>query len=345
MQDEGLGQAGKRVGEVQDSHRHTVLTLPAPASQIEASRVVICLITFRRPVGLRRALHSLAEQTLADRHSLRVMLVENELEGRAAEIVEEFKSERRFDLRFGVENERGIPHARNCAHRLALEHWPDASGLAWIDDDETAEPDWLERLIECQHETGAHVTTGPSVPCFQEEPPDWIISGRYFDPPDLPTRTQRSTAYTNNVLTHVDVVREMSPMFEVRLSGNGSDDSLAFMRVANQGYRIVWCREAQTNEHVPTSRMSPDWVCQRSFRYGNASVYIAMMLGKTRSGPLLQIAIAIYRLAKAATLRCGPGLWSQAARISAARHVAYARGVFSALRGSLYREYGTIHGS
>ncbi|MEM1164701.1 MAG: glycosyltransferase [Planctomycetota bacterium] len=316
-----------------------------PEEPVDPRLIVVCVITFRRPHGLRRLLASLATQSLSADSPLRVALIENEEDGPARAVALEFSENMNLDVNFGVETQRGIPFARNAAHRQALERWPDTSALVWIDDDESAPPDWLARLVETQHRTRADVVTGPNVPVFDEPPPQWALAGRYFEPHHGQTGHHRSVAYTNNVLVRAEVARAHDPFFEERLAGNGGDDTLAFRRLRRAGHSIVWCEEAQTHEHIPASRVTPAWVAQRSFRHGNAAVHIAALLGHRRWGIALQAAIAVYRLAKGASIRVGPGLFSEAARVSARRHFAYAAGVRAAFRGTLYREYEVIHGT
>lgn len=97
--------------------------------------VVIC--TRDRPLGLDAALASLQRQT---DHGFRVLVVDNGSSPESAGVVE------KLDLplcEYVVEPRPGLSRARN---RALAEVRTDL--VAWIDDDEVADPDWVRRLKE-----------------------------------------------------------------------------------------------------------------------------------------------------------------------------------------------------
>jgi GT2 family glycosyltransferase len=67
--------------------------------------------------------------------------------------------------------ERGLVSARNRAMGLALASQPEF--LAFIDDDEVPEADWLSNLIKQVEQTGADFACGPVVPEYAVSPPRW----------------------------------------------------------------------------------------------------------------------------------------------------------------------------
>jgi glycosyltransferase involved in cell wall biosynthesis len=97
--------------------------------------VVIC--TRDRPLGLRATLASLQRQTDPD---FRVLVVENGSSPESAEVVEKLGLPR---CEYVVEQRPGLSRARNRALDAVR-----TDLVAWIDDDEIADPDWVRRLKE-----------------------------------------------------------------------------------------------------------------------------------------------------------------------------------------------------
>jgi glycosyltransferase involved in cell wall biosynthesis len=97
--------------------------------------VVIC--TRDRPLGLRATLASLQRQTDP---GFRVLVVENGSSPESAGVVEKLGLPR---CEYVVEQRPGLSRARNRA--LASVR---TDLVAWIDDDEVADPDWVRRLKE-----------------------------------------------------------------------------------------------------------------------------------------------------------------------------------------------------
>jgi glycosyltransferase involved in cell wall biosynthesis len=97
--------------------------------------VVIC--TRDRPLGLRATLASLQRQTDP---GFRVLVVENGSSPESAGVVEELGLPR---CEYVVEQRPGLSRARNRALGAVR-----TDLVAWIDDDEIADPDWVRRLKE-----------------------------------------------------------------------------------------------------------------------------------------------------------------------------------------------------
>ena len=230
-------------------------------------KVAICIITCQRPEGLRALLESLNRLTFTRHHpDVEVVVVDNDTQGVASRVCDDIRPDFHWQLRCDVEPRRGIPFARNKAVASAL---PGADFIGFVDDDETVEPNWLDELLQVQREYGADVVTGPSVPRFVENVPQWIITGNFFQPRRYPTGHQLEQSYTNNILVHAKVFREMDRHFSDRMALTGGSDTHFFQRVHGAGYKIVWANDALAHESIPKSRVKVQWILQRNFRYGN----------------------------------------------------------------------------
>ena len=104
-------------------------------------------LTFRRPRGLEALLTSLAKlDNPGPGYGVKVIIVDNDPDGSARSIVETCRTTMPWELVYTVEPRRGIPFGRNTAVRTA----GDADFVAFLDDDEVAEPDWLTELLRVQ---------------------------------------------------------------------------------------------------------------------------------------------------------------------------------------------------
>lgn len=228
-------------------------------------RVSICVSTYRRPEGLRRLLEGLGGLTFdrIEPPGIEVLVVDNEAQGRAAEVCQEIESRFPWLLKCQEEANRGITFARNRGLSSVRR---DADFVAFIDDDEVPDPRWLEALLSTQERHGADVVTGPVVPCFETKVPAWARRGAFFGPRQHPDGQRLEVAFTNNVLLRAAIPGALGRMFDNQFALTGGEDTDFFMRVHRAGYRIVWAADAVVTETVPPSRTTVGWVLRRGYR-------------------------------------------------------------------------------
>lgn len=303
--------------------------------------VVVSVITYRRPEGLSRLLESLRELELQPGVALRTLVVDNDQERSAEAVCAEFSARGFRRLEYVVEPKKGIPFARNRAVREAggcFEY------LAFVDDDERVSRGWLRELLRARERFSADVTTGPVLPEFDEQPPAWILRGRFFERRRYPTGENLSVAFTNNVLVSAKVFREVSFWFDEALANTGGSDGEFFRRVHAAGYKIVWADDAIVHETVPATRASPRWLCQRMYRVGTTlsrerflrhSWPLATAI--TSAAALRWSAYGLAVLPRA--LYRGKAPW-----VEGVRHLCYAGGLVAGALGFRFDEYSSHHG-
>jgi GT2 family glycosyltransferase len=230
--------------------------------------VAICVATFRRPGYLDALLASLAAQS-AGRTGIAavVVVVDNDADASARDVVERWRDSMPWTLTYAIEPARGISPARNTAMRLAFA--AGAQAVAWIDDDETAAPDWLEQLLATQERYGADVVAGTVVPRFEPGVPEWARRGRFFERPVCATGAVLPVASTNNCLVQTEPVRRLGVEFDSRFALSGGEDTHFFAQLREGGARIVAGAEAVVIEHVPASRGTVRWLSRRAFQTSN----------------------------------------------------------------------------
>jgi succinoglycan biosynthesis protein ExoM len=129
----------------------------------------------------------------------------------------------RWRLRYEVEPRRGIPLARNRAVTCVVDR---VDAIAFIDDDATPEPNWLDELLEVKHRYEANIVTGPWTRRFGSDAPAWLKRGRWLQPRRYPTGHRLNHAITCNVMVDVAVFQQMETWFDPQIGlGGGSDRS------------------------------------------------------------------------------------------------------------------------
>lgn len=230
-------------------------------------RLSICIITYKRPSSLQRLLQSFTHLKFekSKQPLIEIIIVDNDKDMTAKEIVEEMKESLQWPIKYFVEERRGIPFARNTA----LSHSKDRDCIAFIDDDEITTESWIDELLNALNTYDADVVGGPVLSLFESKPPDWIIRGKFFDRPRSQSGTVLPYVATNNVLLKYRIIQTVPILFDESFGLSGGTDTDFFMRIAECGFKIIWCDEAIVHEYVPQDRANLFWLLKRSFRKGN----------------------------------------------------------------------------
>ncbi|MEN9483643.1 MAG: hypothetical protein RLZZ444_4620 [Pseudomonadota bacterium] len=237
--------------------------------------ISICICTFRRPEGIRRALTSLIDTDTPPGWQIEFIVVDNDKDQSALNIINRVRLDRPdATVRYFAEQNPGVSHARN---RCIAE----ANGeiLTFIDDDEYVGQHWLVNLISTLERQQADAVFGPVVPSFAVPPPAWVnATGTH-------QRARSSTgspvawrnAQTNNVAFRRSLLNS-GHRFSVEFAKTGGEDSLFFAAAAASGHHLVWCDEAVVTETVPLERMTRRWVLERAFHGGRTFVRLQAKL-------------------------------------------------------------------
>ena len=124
--------------------------------------VAICALTLHRPRGLDSLLGaSPSSTTRAPNTSVSIVIVDNDPEQSALTTVDAVGAH--DAVADGVRGRASAGHPVRSEHGRA--HAPVTSDfVAFLDDDEIADPDWLAELLRVQRTTGADVVTGTVLP-------------------------------------------------------------------------------------------------------------------------------------------------------------------------------------
>lgn len=308
-------------------------------------KVAICVPTFRRPVGLARLLASLEKLRLPYGVDPLLAVVDNDGEGSARATVEVSPLADLWPVRFAVEPRRGVSFVRNTL----LELTTDCDLIAFIDDDEAADPDWLAELMDRQRATSAAAVTGPTLPIFTGPTAAWLQAAFalcYIRP--RPGRPLREIT-TSNLLLDRAVVARLGLRFDEALSLIGGEDTLLACELVDHGQSIVWAERALTYEYIPESRARLGWLLRRWYRTGNIEALIAMRGRTGPAGRMLGLAGGLLRLGVGAAelLLVLPACLAGCRGRTLKRLYTVARGagMLASVCGRRHQEYATTHGA
>ncbi len=223
------------------------------------ARITICICTYKRPHMLQRLLNSLAMQETAGLLEYSVVVVDNDRE----ESAKTTAASAPLPVDYHVEPRQGIALARNKAVENATGDY-----VAFIDDDEFPVQNWLMLLLKTLREHSADGVLGPVNPHYDEAAPEWVIRGKFYERPELPTGVQLAwpQCRTGNVLLRRQLFEENQPAF--RPEFQSGEDQDFFRRMIEKGHRFVWCSEAIAYEVVPPIRWTRGFLVRRAMQRG-----------------------------------------------------------------------------
>ena len=307
--------------------------------------VGVCVITYKRPKGLHRCLQSLQllQFRLSSTPHISIFVVDNDPSASAQPIVQQLQTLSKWPITYDVEPTRGISYARNRAVSLAK----DCDFIAFIDDDEYADPFWLDELLETQRLHNADVVAGSVIPEFEGKPPAWVVDGGFFEKRWAKTGEEIPSAHTANVLIRRQVLAGVEGPFDPRFALTGGSDTLLSLRLKRTGSKIVWCERSVVWESIPPSRSNFSWVIRRAYRIGNTRVRCEKALPPDLRRSMRSLVMGAGFTLLRESLKLAPSLLLQG-KVRAIKRLTWmatACGIITGFLGIGYEEYRQIHGS
>lgn len=300
------------------------------------SRVLVGVATFQRPAMLVDLLDSLAAQECD--HHFDVVVVDNDPEGSAENYVSEYIKGSSLSIHYRQERRPGIAAARNSILDFSTSY----DTLLLIDDDETADPQWVVRSIEGLHATGATMVHGDVRYIYPQGTPRWITEGGFFIALTLPRESELPFAATNNLAIDLVSMRRLGDFsFDDQLGLAGGSDLLFTGTVRAAGGVIRWWPDALVTEVVPASRANRRWVVTRAIRSGESQANSDLL----RTKPTAQMRFRLLGYAASrivggvALMALGIVSSSPRRRGSGLRHVLRGWGFLRAILGYRVEEY------
>jgi glycosyltransferase involved in cell wall biosynthesis len=199
--------------------------------------------------------------------------------------------------------------------------------IAFIDDDEAPDADWLNELVSCLDRTGADAAFGPKRPEFEGgAPPSWDPQGWRYTldfqmPQDTPIhlfgrlRKRGKGLGSGNAAFRVATCFDTPEPFSTAFGDANGEDTQLLFRLALSGKRFVWCPTAGVHEFIETERARPDYMIVRMKR--GSQHYAASRIDTSPRPIMTQVKVKALGLAQClvhAVLFVASGEWRRTQR-------------------------------
>jgi len=227
--------------------------------------ISVCICTYKRPILLSRLLEILEVQKTENKFSYSIVIVDNDYRGTVNNMVYLSKVERKIAVQYFIEPVQNISLARNKAIQNAK-----GNLIAFIDDDEYPEEDWLLNLFKSYKEYNVEGILGPVLPSYEIEPPEWIKNGNIFIRKSYKTGKilKWNETRSGNFLIKKDIFDALDKIYDVSFGKTGGEDTDLFKRMIEKGHTFVWCSEAIVYESIGSERLQLRWILRRALRTG-----------------------------------------------------------------------------
>ncbi|HSP26274.1 MAG TPA: glycosyltransferase family 2 protein, partial [Saliniramus sp.] len=257
-------------------------------------RLSIIVCTFERPRHLARALTSILALDGISRVDLDVVVVDNSDSGSARETVERIAAGAPVPVRYVPAHPANIAVARNAG--LAATSAP---VVAFIDDDQELERDWLDAVLDGLDRYPHDVFFGPVAAVFEGGARTELARALFQQDMAAPAGTEmfainrpRSQTYplsTGNSIFRRRILPD-GPVFDPRYGASGGEDFFLFCQLQRRGARFGWLPGARVGEYVPPHRCEEGYIVDRTF--AGAQQYAAATIETSPRPQLTQAIIA-----------------------------------------------------
>ena len=237
----------------------------------------ICINTYKRPVLLKKLLDSLVTQILDPIISLEIIVVDNDPDKQAGNVVRAFKTISSIDIKYFEQPIKNISLTRNKAVSEA-----NGEFILFIDDDEYAQPNWIINTLACLEKYNADAVFGSVLSYFDVNTPNWIKSNLMFRRQIQKTGTIPAFTRTGNCLIKAAILNTVDGPFDLEYGLTGGGDSFLFNLLSRNGAKFIYCAESIVYEYVPPERASLNWLLKRSLRTGSGATRHLIKFAKNK---------------------------------------------------------------
>ncbi len=290
-------------------------TSAAPETPVDVSVVIVC---YDRMSLLERTLRACFAQIVPPTVSWEIVVADNHPNELARNLVAGLDSP--VALRHvPARPTRNIARARNVGVGAARGRM-----IAFVDDDEAPDADWLANHLACLERTGADASFGPKYPVFEDgAAPEWDPNGFYFTvdfqmdqdaeirPLAWTLRGGRGLG-TGNSMLRAETCLDGEHTFNEQYGRTGGEDTRLFFELAKRGRRFVWCPSARVVEFNMRERVAPDYLLARLRRSAQHSASCRLAVSRNLAASHVMIwgvgiaQVLVHGVLRVATLRASP---------------------------------------
>ncbi|MEX0648893.1 MAG: glycosyltransferase family 2 protein [Balneolaceae bacterium] len=240
--------------------------------------ISVCICTYLRPEMLVNLIEGLLNQKTYGRFNFSIIIVDNDPSGSAKEVVGNYILQHKLQedsikIEYHHEQIKGLTYARNKSIECSSGNY-----VAFIDDDEVPEPEWLYHLYKTLNDYQADAVFGTVLPKFEVDPPDWVRRQNFFYWRDVRTETGRevgSAVTTNNALVRRDLILLYDLKFDHDFAYTGGEDQAFFFNLldSRKDAKYISCGKAVVHESITSERCEPEYIRRRHLLEGKGRVF------------------------------------------------------------------------
>jgi len=239
--------------------------------------ISICMCTYQRN-HVVDTLKSIAALRLPEHVQIEVIVVDNDEQGYAEKLVKEQAALMQYPVFYRQETAKNIALARNCSIDNTKGEW-----IAFIDDDEVADPDWLAQLLATAQTYQADAVFGRVKSTYPDHTPQWIIESGVFDRPAVSNGQEVTSGATNSTLVSQTTIQKYQLKFDSNYGLTGGEDADFFYRLYQHGGKLVCSSEAYVSEEVASNRLNIHYLLKRAIRIGETYTRYRMQKAPIRN--------------------------------------------------------------
>lgn len=233
--------------------------------------VVVC--TYNRAEMLHSSLESLICQETDGQFSYEIVVVDNASTDTTKSVVQQFAQLSPVHIRYILEEDKGVAQARNRGVNKSQGAW-----IAFFDDDQLAEADWLKNLFDIALQMGTDCVGGALLLDLKQEQLSrlGIVCKRILGEGacyEKPVKCQgKDIPGTGNILISKNIFNSIG-LFDTSMLYGGEDSDL-IVRARAAGFDIWTTPTAIVHHVIPPHRLEYDYFRWVSFRHGSQYAYI-----------------------------------------------------------------------
>lgn len=266
------------------------------SAETESIAVAVTIPTFRRPEHLLKTLKSVeAQQT--NRKFVCIVMENDPDDGSGAEVAKAFFSHSTVSGIVINAHRRGNCSAYNAGWFTALGRFKALRWIMVIDDDECAEPHWIEKMTASAETLGVDMVGAPQTPLFIGNVNEKRTQHPVFKPAHEISGKVPILYSSGNVLIGTNVLRKMGyPYLDEKFNFIGGGDYDFYTRCRHQGFTFGWEADAPVIETIPDRRTEISWLNARGLRNGAISTMIEKRTARGFAGKLKIISKSLLML-------------------------------------------------
>ena len=227
--------------------------------------ISVCIATYKREELLKNLLQSLLLQELPTFSTMEIILVDNDSFASAKRIFQQFNNTEKIQFKYLIQPEKNISLTRNMSVKNASGEY-----LCFIDDDETADENWIMNLLKCILDFRVDGAFGYVEPVFNENIPDYFKHREFYFSSVGTSGSKARYYYTTNCMIKSELIKTENIPFNPSYGLTGGEDVHLFERLAKKGAKFVYCKEAVTYEFIPRNRANFKYLFNRALRGGQS---------------------------------------------------------------------------